>query len=69
MAPFLVFWGGSTAFSYCRDRNYGATPEAATGLTMPRRKHTREYNRRRSIEAECKLNDEYVAERNKPPPF
>ncbi len=46
-----------------------ATPEVATGLTMPRRKHTREYNRQRSIEAERKLNDEYVAERNKPPPF
>jgi hypothetical protein len=46
-----------------------AMPEAATGLTMPRRKHTREYNRQRSIEAERKLNDEYVAERNKPPPF
>ena len=26
MALFLVFWGGSTAFSYCRDRNYGAAP-------------------------------------------
>lgn len=26
MAPFLVFWGASTAFSYCRDRNYGAAP-------------------------------------------
>jgi hypothetical protein len=46
-----------------------ATSAAATGLTMPRRKHTREYNRGRSIEAERELNDEYVAERNKPPPF
>jgi hypothetical protein len=46
-----------------------ATPEAATGLTMPRRTHTREYHRQRSIQAERKLNDEYVAERNKPPPF
>jgi hypothetical protein len=44
-------------------------PEAALGLMMPRRKHTREYNRRRSIEAERRLNDDYVAERNKPPPF
>ena len=26
MALFFVFWGGSTAFSYCRDRNYGAAP-------------------------------------------
>jgi hypothetical protein len=44
-------------------------PPAASGLMMPRRKHTREYNRQRSIDAERKLNDEYVAERNKPPPF
>lgn len=46
-----------------------AEPTPATGLMMPRRKHTREYDRRRSIEAERKLNDERVAERNKPPPF
>jgi len=46
-----------------------ATPEAATGLTMPRRRRTREQNRQRSIEAERRLNDEYVAERNRPPPF
>jgi hypothetical protein len=46
-----------------------ATPEAASGLMMPRRSRTREQNRQRSIEAERKLNDEYVAERNKPPPF
>ena len=46
-----------------------ATPEAASGLTMPRRSRTREQNRQRSIEAERKLNDAYVAERNKPPPF
>jgi hypothetical protein len=31
--------------------------------------HTREYNRRRSIEAERKLNGDYGAERNRPPPF
>jgi hypothetical protein len=43
--------------------------QAATGLMMPRRKHTREYNRQRSIEAERKLNNDRVAERNKPPPF
>jgi len=42
---------------------------AATGLMMPRRKHTREYNRQRSIEAERRLNNDRVAERNKPPPF
>jgi hypothetical protein len=44
------------------------TVERNRGLAMPRRKHTREYNRRRSIEAERKLNDDYVAERDRPPP-
>jgi hypothetical protein len=36
---------------------------------MPKRRHPRAHNRRRAIEAERRLNDEYVAERNKPPPF
>ncbi|MFG1932991.1 HNH endonuclease, partial [Mycobacterium sp. NPDC048908] len=45
------------------------TPRASTGLMMPRRKHTREYHRQRSIEAERRLNDDRIAERNKPPPF
>jgi hypothetical protein len=35
----------------------------------PRRKNTREQNRQRSIEAERRLNNEYIAERNKPPPL
>ena len=45
------------------------TVDASRGLMMPRRKHTREYNRQRSIEAERRLNDDHVAEPNKPPPF
>ncbi|WP_101950667.1 HNH endonuclease signature motif containing protein [Mycobacterium sp. 3519A] len=44
-------------------------PPKATGLTMPRRTHTREQQRQHSIEAERRLNDPYIAERNKPPPF
>jgi hypothetical protein len=44
-------------------------PEAASGLTMPRRTRTREQNRQRSIDAERRLNDAHIAERNKPPPF
>ena len=47
----------------------GATPQAATGLMMPRRKHTRDYNRQKSIDAERRLNDDHVAEHNRPPPF
>jgi hypothetical protein len=46
-----------------------ATPNPSRGLAMPRRKRTRAENRKRAIEAERRLNDEYVAERNKPPPF
>jgi hypothetical protein len=46
-----------------------ATAEPSRGLAMPRRKRTREQNRQQSITDERRLNDAYVAERNKPPPF
>jgi hypothetical protein len=36
---------------------------------MPRRNNTRTHNRAKRIDTERKLNDAYVAERNKPPPF
>ena len=39
------------------------------GLMMPKRRRTRAQNLARRIQAERKLNDDYVAERNKPPPF
>jgi hypothetical protein len=39
------------------------------GVMMPRRGRTRAENLARRIDAERKLNDDYVAERNKPPPF
>jgi hypothetical protein len=45
------------------------TVEPNRGLMMPRRTRTPEQNRKRAIEAERRLNDEYVAERNRPPPF
>jgi hypothetical protein len=44
-------------------------PDPSRGLAMPRRKHTRAENRQRAIEAERRLNDAHIAERNKPPPF
>jgi hypothetical protein len=44
-------------------------PSSDRGAMMPKRRHPRAHNRRRAIEAERRLNDEYVAERNKPPPF
>jgi Domain of unknown function (DUF222) len=46
-----------------------ATNEPGRSLAMPRRTRTRAENRRRAIGAERRLNDEYTAERNKPPPF
>ena len=43
--------------------------QPSRGLAMPRRKHTREYDRRRNIETERRLNDGYVSERSEPPQF
>ena len=45
------------------------TADANRGLMMPRRKPTREDHRQRRIEAERRLNDDHVAQCNKPPPF
>ena len=39
------------------------------GVMMPNRRRTRAENLAKRIQAERKLNDEYVAERNRPPPF
>lgn len=44
-------------------------PLAATGVTMPRRSRTRAQDRAARIDAERRLNEDYVAERNRPPPF
>jgi hypothetical protein len=44
-------------------------PRGERGLMMPKRRRTRAENLARRIQAERKLNDDYVAERNKPPPF
>ena len=45
------------------------TEEPNRGLAMPRRNTTRAQDRAKRIDAERRLNDAYVAERNKPPPF
>jgi hypothetical protein len=39
------------------------------GVMMPKRRHTRTHNTTTAKTAERRLNDPYVAERNKPPPF
>ena len=46
-----------------------ASVEPNRGLKMPRRKTTRAHDRAERVDEQRKLNDEYVAERNKPPPF
>jgi hypothetical protein len=45
------------------------TVESNRGLMMPRRKTTRAQDRAKRIEAERRLNDDHVIERNRPPPF
>ena len=42
---------------------------ADRGVMMPRRRHTRVHNTAKAIAAERRLNDEYVAEHNRPPLF
>jgi hypothetical protein len=44
-------------------------PSSGRGLMMPKRRRSRDENLTRRIQAERKLNDDHVAERNKPPPF
>ena len=44
-------------------------PPRDRGAMMPKRRHTRAHNTTKAIAAERRLNDAYVAERNKPPPF
>ncbi|RDH75684.1 HNH endonuclease, partial [Mycolicibacterium moriokaense] len=39
------------------------------GVMMPKRPHTRAANTAKAKAAERQLNDDHVAERNKPPPF
>ena len=39
------------------------------GAMMPRRRNTRAHNSAQAIQAERRLNDAHVAERNKTPPF
>jgi hypothetical protein len=48
---------------------YAPSVESHRALMMPRRNNTRTQNRAKRIDTERKLNDAYVAERNRPPPF
>jgi hypothetical protein len=42
---------------------------AASGVMMPRRARTRAQDRAARIDTERRLNEDHVAERNRPPPF
>jgi hypothetical protein len=44
-------------------------PTGERGVMMPKRRHTRAQNIAKAIKAERRLNDDLVAERNRPPPF
>ena len=44
-------------------------PDGRAVMIMPRRRRTRAENLARRIEGERRLNDDLVAERNRPPPF
>ncbi|WP_197376545.1 HNH endonuclease signature motif containing protein, partial [Mycolicibacterium baixiangningiae] len=44
-------------------------PTPSSGLKMPKRRRTRAKDRAYRINIERRLNDDFVAERNKPPPF
>lgn len=63
--------------SLCRSTGKLALPEPRTiaqstgdrDAMMPKRRHTRAHNRAKAIAAERRLNDPFVAERNRPPPF
>jgi len=46
-----------------------AVQERNRGVMMPRRRRTRAADHTRRILEERALNDAYVAERNRPPPF
>ena len=54
---------------HTRTTRHPGHPRADRTLMMPSRKRTRDQARADRIKAERALNDDYLAERNKPPPF
>jgi len=59
--PTAALWGG--------DPPVAVVTAADRGAMMPKRRNTRAHNTAKAIEAERRLNDPLVAERNKPPPY
>ena len=64
---FFPAWNTTTAKP--PPRQTPVAQVADRGVTMPRRRRTRAADRARRINQERALNDAYVAERNRPPPF
>jgi hypothetical protein len=59
-APTATLWTGEPPVIETSDHR---------GLKMPKRRHTRDHSAAKAIAAERRLNDDLVAEHNKPPPF
>jgi len=59
-APTATLWTGEPPVIETSDHR---------GLKMPKRRHTRAHSAAKAIAAERRLNDDLVAEHNKPPPF
>ena len=59
-APTAILWTGDPP---------AVEPTTNRGVMMPKRRYTRAHNTAKAKAAERKLNDDLVAEHNKPPPF
>ena len=65
----IFFPGWDTTTAELPERRTPVVPVSNRGMMMPRLRRTRAADRARRINEERALNDAYVAERNKPPPF
>ncbi len=66
---FLFFPGGDTTTAALPRTPISASRANIRGVMMPRRSRIRATERAARVREERKLNDAYVVERNKPPPF
>jgi hypothetical protein len=65
----IFFPGWNTTTAELPSPRQHAPPVINHGVMMPRRRRTRAADRAHRIRQERSLNDAYVAERNRPPPF
>jgi len=64
---FFPTWNTTTA--ELPQQSAPVVQDGNRSVMMPRRQHTRATDRPRRIHEERALNDTYIAERNRPPPF